>query len=89
MFSIAKFSTALLLASQTAAYVFNRSASLSAVNKMRTLSAKIYSHEITGSNEDAGIEIFNAILDMQTVIDDIPGAGYILNNVFPGDSDTK
>jgi len=56
---------------------------------MRALSATIYRHEITGSSRNAGPDIINAINDMQSVLEDIPGAGYILSKVFPGDSDTK
>ena len=51
---------------------------------MRTLSATIYKHEITGSNRNAGPDIIYAINDLQSVVEDIPGAGYMLNKVFPG-----
>jgi len=51
---------------------------------MRILSATIYEHEITGSSRNAGPDIFNAINDMQSVLEDIPGVGYILNQVSPG-----
>ena len=92
MHTIPKFTTALLVASQSAAadYVFNETASVSAVNKLRTLSSTVYGHEVTGSNVNAGPAIIASIDELNAVIDDIPGAGYILSKVLPGgDSDSK
>ena len=91
MHTIAKFTTALLVTSQIAAadYVFNNTSSMSAVDKLRSLSSTIFGHEVTGSSVNAGPDIIASIEELTAVIDDIPGAGYILSKIWPGDSDTK
>jgi len=91
MTTIAKFTTALLVASQsaTAGYVFDNSASMSAVDKLRGLSSTIFAHEITGSSVNAGPDIIATIEELSGIFDDIPGAGYILSKIWPGNNDTK
>ena len=91
MFTITKFTTALLVASQfaTADYVFDNTKSMSAVDKLRALSATVFGHEITGSSVNAGPDIIETIVELSGIIDDIPGAGYILSKIWPGNNDTK
>ena len=34
-------------------------------------------------------DVIPAINDLSDYIDDIPGAGFVIDHVFPGNSDTK
>ena len=85
-----KFAIALLCAGQAAAYTFDETKSVNSVHKMRSLSASLYAtHTNSAQSNGAAEEIVQSIEDMQAIINDIPGAGFIISHIWPGNDDTK
>lgn len=80
-----------------AAAAFDNARSVESVSKMRGLSASLYASERNNinSNSDswpavgAASSVISDINEMMDYFNDIPGAGFIISMIFPGDSDTK
>lgn len=89
-----KTATAALLLAAASAFDNNRS--VESVRKMRGLSASLYANEKDGVRSAEGFprmgaagSVIDDINEMMDFFDDIPGAGYIISIIFPGDADTK
>ena len=92
---------ALISSTEASDYVYSETKSTNATVKLRALSSAVFKHHQGGvgaEGENAvnstptmgcANDVQAAIEDMQGLIEDIPGAGFILSHIFPGNSDSK
>ena len=86
-----KFAVAALFAGLSSAY--DESRSVTSMYRLRALSSALHSHQKSQTDTipmtGCASAVTDSINEMQEFIDDIPGAGFVLDHIFPGNDDTK